>query len=159
MRVFETRIKKKENSSVRDLVVWLRSIAENQKLRGSRAYAHSTPGGSWGITYKLDDRVVCRFDPKPTLGYVRAYFLGAREADLQRIGTVRVGKNRARWVDVKDKRRANALIPLISKAFERAYVFSELKRLVEREREIDDEIRRRAGRPRRATGRRPTPRV
>jgi hypothetical protein len=79
-----------------------------------------------GIAYKRGRRVFCRFEPKVKVEhsalslFVRASVLGATEPELQRAGTVHQLKDGRLWVAVRDEQGANALAPLIRRAFKNA---------------------------------------
>lgn len=101
-------------SELKEIVALLRRAAEQAGI--AEWSAHSTAGGGWGVTGRAGRRVVCRFDPKPSVLHVCVCVPQATESELKVAGRVHRRKNGPAWVDVCDLTSAEALVPALVRA-------------------------------------------
>ena len=115
IRDFDERLNSLDCSQViREIVACLRDAAEQAGGIDVSSNAYSTASGGWGITYKRDQRVFCRFDPKPNKLHVWAFVLGADTNELTDAGTLSAQKG---WVAISNLRSAELLAPAIVRAY------------------------------------------
>lgn len=112
---FDHRVAKCSQDN-RDLVAFLRTVAENA---GEHVGAPTFEARGTGITYWVNGRRFCRFDPKHEADRVWALIPNADRHTLGDAGVVSDRKD-GPWVTIRTMRGAVRLVPHVMEAYDAA---------------------------------------